>query len=193
MLLNAQKAGISSIVATPHIYHLKDLNEITIAYEAARQEAERVDMDLRLGFEVRYRALLEFDQTDLFQHCITGTKTLMLEFSNQQLPPKWEDILCGLIQTGVTPVIVHPERYEYIQKTPDLLAEMRGYGCKVQIDAAPLGYPFWNREGKTAKLILKKGWADYIASDAHRPEHYEDLVEIRKKWLKQWPDSGTIA
>lgn len=192
MLRSAKAAGAAAIVATPHIYEVHDLNRILNAYEAARKEAEKTGIQLLLGFEVRYRALLAMDAETLVRYCVAGTRRLMLEFSNHHLPPGWEDILCGLVQAGITPVIVHPERYEYIQKKPDLLAEMRAYGCESQIDAAPLAYPFWSREGKTAKLILKKGWADYIASDAHRPNHYEDLLRIRKKWYRQWPSGDEM-
>ncbi len=188
MLDAASSIGVDTIVATPHVRsESANYPKIFAAYEWLSSRASVAGVRLLLGYEVYYRVLLHKDPARLRHLCITNTNTLLLELSNDHLFPQWEYILSDLVQEGYDPVIAHPERYVYIQEHPEIIAQMRRYGCKIQLDARAFQKPFFSRERIAAEKLLRFGWADYIASDAHHPDDYKYLQKIHRRLKENWP------
>ena len=94
---------------------------------------------------------------------------------------------CYLTGKGYLPIIAHPERYFYVQKDMGIAREMMDYGCELQVDAGGLLAGPWSAEQKTARKLLERGMASYIASDAHRPEQYTVYGKVFRKFRDEWP------
>ncbi len=195
MLRAAKAAGIQAIVATPH-FRDKDLDKqrIISVYQSVIPHAQRFGIQLYLGFEVHYSMLAYLDIQRVADWCIGGTNVLLLEFSSSQLPANWDCTISDLVRAGYHPIIVHPERYRYVQKHPELATEMRGYGCELQLDAEAFTGPFsfWGAQRQVAQKLLRGHLGDYIASDAHRPSHYKDFALVHKKLSARWPEKGWL-
>jgi protein-tyrosine phosphatase len=99
--------------------------------------------------------------------------------------------LCDLVKAGYEPLLVHPEQYVYIQKHPEIIAEMKHYGCKIQICAQALFKPLWSIERKTVKKILHMGWVDYIASDARCASDYLIMRHAVRRLKRHLTKKGT--
>jgi len=193
MLTRARAAGIRAIVATPHYENTSiDLNAIERAYQLAESAARQLKISLYMGYEISHRLILQLEPEQLKRLCVTGTDSLLIELDERMLFPKWEYVLSNLCEY-YTPIIVHPERFEYIQKDIALVSEMRNYGCEVQLDAVGLTRGMTSPEGRTARKLLSRGMADYVASDAHGPRDYEPFVSMRKKYGQQWPKDGVLS
>lgn len=187
MLARAADAGISAIVCTPHVYRVGDQERNRAAFPIAKEIARKNGVNLAMGCEFNYRALIKTPMDALRRYCLAGSPFLLLEFSNDRLFPDWEIFLSDIADCGLRPIIAHPERYAYIQKDIGLAQEMIAYGCELQVDAGGLMAGLFDKERKTARKLLSSGMVSYIASDAHRPEHYQTFEKAYHTFTGEWP------
>ncbi len=190
MLAAAARVGITHIVATPHLRRHFRYEQCQNAFEQLRPYALSMGVELRLGFEVNYVALLKLTERELPMARIEGTHALLLEFPTRLLPPEWQFTLSELIQCGYRIIIAHPERYAFIQNKPEIAREMINYGAMLQVDAESLDELPWSEYRRTALRILKAGQASFIASDAHNVKGYDRLEKLQKKYAALWPSGG---
>ncbi len=188
MLSAARDAGFDILVATPHLRQLKvDVNRVSEAYFWLKPYAQAAGIRLLRGYEVSYQVLLDLPYSELGCYCIAGTNLLLLELDSLHLFPQWNRVLTSIERAGYELVIAHPERYVYIQEHPEIIGKIRRYGCKIQIDAHAYLKPPWNIERRTAEKLIRKGWMDYIASDAHRPQDYRQMKAVLKRLQGRLP------
>lgn len=103
-----------------------------------------------------------------------------MEFSNASLPANWQRVIYSIQRQGITVIVAHPERYQPVQDNLDIAFEMKALGCRLQLSTKHMEGGRFDETHRTAKPLLKEGLADYMASDAHRPEHYA-------LYTKAWP------
>ncbi|HML48041.1 MAG TPA: hypothetical protein PKE04_14970, partial [Clostridia bacterium] len=53
-----------------------------------------------------------------------------------------------------------------------------------------LAAPFWTKECKTAHALIRMETVDFIASDAHRPRHYDEFARVIQKMKRRWGETG---
>jgi protein-tyrosine phosphatase len=172
--------GVTCVVCTPHL---------------AASEADRVPVDryrrvhwelcdvappsitLQRGWEI----MLDHPGIDLTaMHLRLGvSQAILVEFPRGTLPSGTELELARLTQSGVTPVVAHPERYG--GATIELVRRWRAAGAIIQTDTAYL----LGDGGKAAlaRGMLSEGLIDILASDNHGDERSlaganEWLIEI---------------
>ena len=185
MLRRAKELNVGTIVATPHLRRVKDFEVCRASYEQFRPHAKAAGVRLLMGFEVSYRMLENW--AEIPDCAIEGTNMLLLELPGDALMPNWATILMDLVEAGLHPVIAHPERYRYIQNDTDCAAQIRSYGCDLQVDARALvGFPL-TAEQRCARRLLREGLCDHIASDAHSPEDYRHFERAYAKYKAHWP------
>ena len=83
---------------------------------------------------------------------------------------------------GYRVIIAHPERYRAIQKNPELARRLKDQGCKLVASADFIAGGRLGAEKKPARRLFQLGLYDYIASDAHRIEHYDYLARARRDY-----------
>ena len=91
----------------------------------------------------------------------------MLEFPDDDVPSYTSNMIYELMQRGIIPVIVHPERNTKIMKQPDILYDLLSRGCLSQITAGSYVGTFGNKVQKFSKQLIQTGQAYIFASDAH--------------------------
>ncbi len=188
MLERAKRLNIETVVATPHVRHARDIDLGREAFDRFLPEAEKIGIRLMLGFEVNYRML---ENRDAIRQCVIGgTNRLLLELPEHALMPNWDSILIDLREADIRTVIAHPERCRYIQNDIDRAAQIRSYGCEMQIDARALTLSLLSPEGRCAKRLLREGLCDFIASDAHRPEDYDHFEKALARHRDRWPSNA---
>ena len=69
---------------------------------------------------------------------------------------------------------------------------MISYGCELQVDAGGLMAGLFSAERKTARKLLSEGMVSYIASDAHRPEHYATFEKVWRTFKGEWPEGNQL-
>ena len=90
---------------------------------------------------------------------------------------KWHELLK---ETGLTPVIAHPERYLCIQRVPAHAYEWYQMGAVLQIDQGSVLGRFGSGAGDAARLLLRHRLAGAAASDAHRS--YTRAPRLSQLW-----------
>jgi tyrosine-protein phosphatase YwqE len=66
----------------------------------------------------------------------------------------------------VTPILAHVERYIEFREEPSLLEDLRERGALTQVTGSALLGRYGSDDQKAAKLFLKRGLVDILASDA---------------------------
>lgn len=89
--------------------------------------------------------------------------------------PEYERTIYQLQGMGWRVVIAHPERYDAIRQNPELARRLVELDCDLQASADFIKGGRLGNSGKTAKRIFQMGLYRFIASDAHKVEHYDFL------------------
>ena len=161
------RQGVRRIALTSH-YHpeMEPLDAFLDRREGAFEELQKVcpsELTLKRGCEVYFTpALLNLDAAKL---CLEETSVLLLELPVLQKPAFLTEVLAALAQRGITVLIAHAERYQYVRRDPGILARWKELGAVIQISSGSMvGDPL-------AGKLVKWGLADVLASDAHSPRH----------------------
>lgn len=166
MLAAARAAGVTELVATPHVRDVCfDADAARARLDALRPEADALGVVLRLGFEVDVCVMAALGAGAMERYCVEGTRALLLELHRQALPPDLERIVYALQREGMIVILAHPERYLAADCVrARRLADM---GCELQIDAMSLFSGRLRPDYRGAAAMLRRGLATWVASDAH--------------------------
>lgn len=168
--------GIRRVITTPHIDGSlsldpdrlqRRLDEVTRAWEDAAQAiGEHLpEVEFRRGHEV----LLDVPNVDLSDPRIrmAGSSFVLVEWPRLQLPPGTVPVLQRIIDRGYRPIVAHPERYHGLGDALHVAESWRHIGAHLQVNFGSLAGRFGSEAQATAYRLLRRGWADYLASDFH--------------------------
>lgn len=185
----ARQAGVTSIICTPHCRNpYFDYEGMRAAFRdfSARAHEVAPDFPLAMGFEVAHKKLLQLGVEKWAPYLGLGdTGMFLLELDTGCTQADFVDyertiyILQGM---GYRVVIAHPERYDAIRKDSSLAQRLVDLGCDLQASADFVRGGRLGNSRRAAKRLFKEGLYRYIASDAHRVEHYKLLAEAVKKY-----------
>ena len=181
MLEAAKQAGVTSIVCTPHCRDpYFDYDAMWDAYELLVAHAD--GFPLQMGFEVNHRKLMELGMQWAEYLHFDGSNEFLLELSSHCTARDFEEYertIYELQGKGYDVIIAHPERYKAIQKDVSIAERLVRMGCKLQASADFVAGGRFGKEKKPAKKLFDATLYRYIASDAHRVEHYQYLAKAK--------------
>jgi protein-tyrosine phosphatase len=170
--------GIRVMVATPHLYKSRSIdpgqiNRKEIVFDRLLLFREKLaaaeiplevlpGCDFPLGFES-----LQLLAQDLALTINDARRYLLVELPDTALPPALDDICFQLQSQGLTPIITHPERHFLIQERPQKLRRLLDLGCLAQLTGSSLTGWFGRRVKKTSRHLVKAGYIQLLATDAH--------------------------
>ncbi|MCT3543569.1 tyrosine protein phosphatase [Lentilactobacillus buchneri] len=170
---DAVRDGIDYALLTPHHMNGVYLNHKKVVIKQTQEfqmELDKREIPLKVfpGQEVRINGdlLTALDQDDILFADESG-RYLMLEFPDDDVPSYTSNMIYELMQRGIIPVIVHPERNTKIMKQPDILYDLLSRGCLSQITAGSYVGTFGHKVQKFSKQLIQTGQAYVFASDAH--------------------------
>lgn len=182
MLGALHHAGFDSVCATPHMrpgLFNNDATQIRAAYERVLESLPKGAAlpALQLSSEhyfddVIFGRILAGDALPY-----PGGKAILLEFYESDFPFSIDQRLADIARRGMIPVVAHPERYQPIAKSPEILERLLDIGATALLDVAALIGKYGRRATKTAEELLERGLYFAACSDAHRPE---DVPEVRR-------------
>lgn len=177
------ESGVTDILCTPHCIpkHAENYKGDTLTehFHKFKQavEDENIPVRLHLGTEV-YGC--EYTPRDLENNRLTtinNGRYMLIEFNFVEEEENVMEILSYVEQSGIIPVIAHPERYKFVAENPSLIYKWleKGYPLQCNKDSI-LG-----RLGRVAFMISNDMLHDRlicaIASDAHG-------TDMRNPYLK---------
>jgi protein-tyrosine phosphatase len=168
------REGIRKIITTPHLDGSLTLDarrlegrleEVDEAFAlAAHAIGERFpDVDFRRGHEV----MLDVPDVDFSEPRLrlAATKFILVEWPRLRLPPGTRQVLRRIRSEGYRPIVAHPERYQGIDL--DVARRWRDAGAYLQVNYGSLDGRYGGDARAFAGQLLRRGWADYLASDFH--------------------------
>ncbi len=170
----AHKSGVTAIVATSHSEaFFRHGHFRTDIYRTAlhnfRKELLKVGNPLKIysGMEV----YADFDTPHFLKEkqlfTLNGSRYLLVEFPFRGDKDRSTNILVDIRSMGFIPVVAHPERYVFVQNSPDILNVWHEMGCILQINKGSLFGRFGQAPERLSLEMVSRGFAHAVASDAH--------------------------
>ena len=166
----AAEDGITHIAATPH-YHYGKSPTIGEIQSAVRVLTEKIDQEgipvkLLSGADIR----LSYDLFKAIEGrtipTIGDTRYFLIELP-ELIPPHLDDFIFEALLKGYVPVVTHPERNYTLLTSQEKMGELRKTGALFQLTAMSITGEFGPQIRKCCQTLLKKGYVDFVASDAH--------------------------
>lgn len=182
-------AGVRRIVTTPHLdgslTHDREDLEATLetmdsSWSSVLERAGEAfpEMELHRGFEI----MMDVPDPDLADARLrlAGTRFILVEWPWSGVPPSTLRVLARLKESGLTPVLAHPERYRGLEDL-GLAGAWRRAGALLQVNYGSLVGRYGGLPQRRALDLLERGWVDVLSSDFHgRPHLSPDLEEARE-------------
>lgn len=166
--------GIKKIIATPHImvdFYRNTPEIINAALETLKVELKKENIEI----EIEAAAEHYFDETfekrvDEKRLMTMGDNYALFEYSFVSPPPNAFQVIQKMIEWGgYKPVLAHPERYSYM--TIGEMANLRSWGCNMQLNTISLTGYYGKDVKKKAEAMIDNDIVDFISSDMHHPRH----------------------
>lgn len=169
----ASADGIKTVVATPHYYPglfagngLKALGLVDRLNDMAREAG--LDLKIVLGSELKLAPELPlYIKEDPFATINRTGRYVLMEFAPDAVPPNWVEFLGSVMDSGVTPVIAHPERNLFFMRSPGALYPAVRRGIMVQITAMSLTGELGPEIEACSAFLLKHNLCHIMATDSH--------------------------
>lgn len=175
--------GIRKVITTPHIsrdWYPNQANTLRAGQVALQQLANENDLPLQIEVAAEYLldeffpALLATDDLLSFG----AARYVLIELGWVAAPFQLNELLFRIRTRGYVPVLAHPERYGFYNEDQTALASLREAGCLFQLNWSSLTGRYGERAQNQARLLLKKGWVDFVGSDMHRPADFSSLAAL---------------
>lgn len=167
----ALKAGVGTIVATPHRIKGTYDNSFELINKKVNElnkqlKKKKIPITILFGAE-------NYSEIDVdFSFVINHKNYFLLEFPVDSYSPFFNDIITDALKKKVIPIIAHPERNIDIRENPKIVEGLINDGCLMQLDA----HSFFEQDKDIkdyALFLLKNNAYHLIASDSHTPHGYE--------------------
>lgn len=176
MLQQEYRNGVTAVIMTPHYRRgmfETPQEEIEKQYLKIWQMAQRSrsGMKVYLGCECHTSRELVEELKKGERPTLAGSRYVLTEFSSLHEFDVLRRQIYELVAAGYIPIVAHAERYPCLLRDKNRVEELRALGAEIQLTASSvLGDEGW-REKHFCRELLKKRWANYIASDAHDLKH----------------------
>jgi tyrosine-protein phosphatase YwqE len=184
--------GYRRLYTTPHI--LADFypnTPETILPALAQMQAAIKEK----GIDIELFAAAEYYLDDAFIEALAQNKPL-LHFGKQKYvlfetafinePVYLRQVIFDLFSNGYTPVLAHPERYQYFFDAPAVVDQIFDTGVLFQVNYLSLVNYYAPPVTKLAEYLIDQGKVHFLGSDCHKPRHLEAMkaLEKNKHWRK---------
>jgi Capsular polysaccharide biosynthesis protein len=186
---SAVREGIIKMVCTPHAEAdydglIHNANESIITLRQKLKE-ESIPLAISLGFEVFVnQTFLDYPSPEKL--AFGENPHILLELGFDYFPKIFEEVLYLLTISKITPILAHPERYDYLYNDLGFIKNLKQKNVKLQINTASITGENGSKTQGFAKKILKKGYADFIASDVHsnglRGPYFGQAINTVQNW-----------
>lgn len=191
MARQAVADGTTEMACTPHvtpgIYENGTAN-ITRAVQALEQELRHtgIPLVLHVGADVHVAPDLPGRLADGTVPTLNGSRYFLFEPPHHVLPPRLEDLVTQLMNSGFVPILTHPERLTWIKANYDVVERLNAAGCLIQITADLVIGAFGRSALYYSEKLIDEGRVDIIASDTHgarrrRPGLSQAVVTAAKR------------
>lgn len=190
ILQQEYRNGVTAVIMTPHYRRgmfetpQEKIDEQFRKMQKMAQKS-RSGMKVYLGCECHTNRELVAELNAGKRPTMAGSRYVLTEFSSVHGYDIVRNQIYELVAAGYIPIVAHAERYGCLLSDPKRVEELRELGAEIQLTSGSvLGEEGW-REKYFCRKLLKRRWADYIASDVHnltdRPVNLKQCSELVEK------------
>ena len=177
--------GYSKIVTTPHVMsdYYRNTSEIIIeGLNLVREEIEKDKLQIEIDAAAEYNLEPSFEELLKNNQILTFGKDnfLLFELSFFKEPPKLNEVIWQMRESGYCPVLAHVERYAYWHKDYDKIEELINRGVKLQLNIGSLTGSYGPDVKYFAERLVKDEVIEFVGSDCHHIQHIE-MIEFARK------------
>ncbi len=187
----AVEEGITHILATPHHKKLHWSYPKNIVLEKtdelqSRLDKEGISLTIFPGQEVHLHGTL-MESIEREEICFIDelNQYILIEFPSTNIPEYAERLFFEMQSKGITPIIVHPELNNAIQKDPSNMYDFASRGILAQVTAGSYIGKLGEDIEKLSHQLIEANLAHFLASDAHnttsRPFYMKEAFEKLEK------------
>ena len=168
MIRIAAQTGTTDLVASPHanLDFQFDPERVEELLAQLRQASEGVRLHQGCDFHL-YFDNIQDALANPAKYTINHKRYLLVEFPDVLIAKSTPEVFAQLLQSGMTPIITHPERNYLLHKRMAELETWIESGVLVQVTAQSLLGRFGTEARAVARELMKRGMVHFIASDAH--------------------------
>ena len=176
LITSLQELGFKNFITTPHIMEGIWENTGTIISE----NLIKTTIELQKVGLPELRAAAEYMLDGNFMKILSSEKLLtikdnyvLVEMSYLNPPMNLYDIIFEIQLEGYTPILAHPERYNFFHQSLNEYKKLKAAGCKFQMNMlSTVGY-YGPHVAKAADLLMANHLIDFMGSDVHHNKHIE--------------------
>lgn len=178
--------GFKKIIATPHIMsdtYPNKPDEIIQKYQELKKiiELRGIPMDVQAAAEYYLDENL-FAQIKNKEPLLTfGDRYLLFETNFVSEPLQLKEFIFQATSQGYRLVLAHPERYGYM--TMAKAEDLRNRGVLFQLNTLSIVGYYSTPIQKMARLLIEKGWVDFLGSDCHNPLQ---ALALKQAWSNKY-------
>ena len=183
-----ESLGVREVWMTPHIMEDYPNTPASLKELFAQVSADvSVTMQLHLAAEHMLDGLFikRLQDNDLLPCCVNGIGNCLLVETSYYIPPmNMEQLMEKVKEIGYTPLLAHPERYQYMSSADYKRWKQRG--ALMQLSLPSLVGAYGQEVQHKAELLLKHGMYDCCGTDTHSYDQVELFLNsmISKKTVR---------
>lgn len=173
LINEAKQAGFDGIILTSHYienYYETDVPERDVWVKAISDnlKAKGIETNLYLGNEIYMSSNMMKLLIDGKASTINNSSYVLFEMPLNVEPMNLYDVIYSLQENKLIPILAHPERYNFIQKEPELVYDLIDKGVLMQANYGSI----LGQYGEKAQIIVKKfleaNMIHFLGTDVHR-------------------------
>lgn len=181
--------GIKKIITTPHIMmdrYPNSADTMTAPYQAVTAALAQKNINLPFHYAAEYYLDEQFEALMKKPlHTLNG-QLVLVEISFMSAPPQLHQWVFDIAALGYTPLLAHPERYNYCHKNFELYQQFKQWGCQLQVNLLSLTGYYGKHIQQAAEKLIALEMIDFIGTDLHHEKHLRAITDIGKnKKLRQ--------
>lgn len=188
MLASQNVGAVNALAHQNEQYPQITPDRIRVAIEALRNEvrAKRIPVAIFAGSEVMVHPTT-LQSVDQGQYLTIGDsgKFMLIELPHSVFIDL-RDIVAGLVQRNIRPILAHPEQSPELLFSERMAEDLIRLGCLFQLSTGNVIMPMDRRHGQAIKTWVQRGFVHVIGSDGHSPGRRPPLLADAAKVISQW-------
>lgn len=182
LLRREQEMGINHIIATSHVTKTTFENTpetLRPAYEKLCAAVKDAGIDIKIDLSAEYRiddfSMSQF-KNDIF--LLFPNRYILLENAFQQEILGMDELMFDMQLKNISPILAHPERYEYYAHRKQRYTALHDAGVLFQINILSFAGYFGEKAKETAHWLLENDYIDFLGSDMHNEKHADIIYDF---------------
>ena len=175
LILSLQSMGYKKLITTPHVsdMFLNDSKKIIEGYNLLTQELSHRNINIQIEVAAEYYMNEHFEELLAKKDILTfgKEKYLLFELSYFTPPRELESLVYDIKKAGYTPVLAHPERYEYFHDSIEKYYKIKSFGLLFQINLTSIANYYDKNVKKCVKSLIMHNLVDFVGTDTHHRGH----------------------